>query len=108
MLRIGGRPARTYVSGDTLFATSLRLAELPSHWTAYERTLGPASMSFRSVMPYQLMMAATFGTALSELVNPPPAQTLVNPALAGIIPAARARWPPADSPLTTMRLVSMP
>ena len=57
-------------------------------------------------MPYQLMMAATFGIALSEAVNPPPAQTFVNPAVAGVMPAASARWPPADSPLTTIRLVS--
>src|ERR1700688_1302925 len=108
MLRIGGKPARTYVIGDTLFATSLRVAELASHWTASDRTLGPARMSFTSVMPYQLMMPATFGTALSEAENPPPAQTFVNPALAGIMPAARARCPPADSPLTTMRLGSTP
>ena len=30
-------------------------------------------------MPYQLMMAATFGTAMSFPLNPPPAQGLVKP-----------------------------
>ena len=42
--------------------------------SAYERAFGPPSMSATSVMPYQLMMAATFGTALSEPENPPPAR----------------------------------
>src|SRR4029079_275414 len=42
MLRIGGRPARTYVIGDTDFATSSRFFPLPIHCTAYDRPFGPA------------------------------------------------------------------
>src|SRR5712664_1099784 len=105
MLRMGGRPDRTYVSGETLRATSSRLAAAPTHWAAYDRALGPPSISATSVMPYQLMMAATLGTVVSSLLNPPPAQARVNPAVSGIMPAARARCPPADSPVTTTRLV---
>src|SRR5438552_3127854 len=84
-----------------------RLGLPPIHCTAYERALVPASRSFTSVMPYQLIIAATFGTAISLPVKPPPAQIEVKPADVGIIPTANARWPPADSPLTTILSVSM-
>src|SRR6476469_2348943 len=107
MLRIGGSPARTYVMGDTPFAISSRFLLPPIHCTAYDRALGPVSKSLTSVMPYQLMMAATFGTEVSFPVNPPPAQIEVRLAVVGIRPTARARCPPADSPLTTILSVSM-
>jgi hypothetical protein len=42
------------------------------------------------------MIAATGGTAASNPVKPPPEQMLVNPAVAGIMPATSARCPPAD------------
>src|SRR5262245_5194689 len=106
MLRIGGRPARTYVIGETAFATSSRFLPLPTHCTAYDRAFGPASMSFTSVMPYQLMIAATLGTLASLPANPPPAQILASPAVVGVMPTASARWPPADSPLTTILFTS--
>src|SRR5216684_5798977 len=107
MLRIGGRPARTYAIGETVFATSSRFLPLPTHCTAYDRAFGPASMSLTSVMPYQLIIAAAFGTCVSLPVNPPPAQMDVSPAVAGIMPTTSARWPPADSPLTTILFTSI-
>src|SRR6516162_6887934 len=107
MLRMGGSPARTYVMGDTPFAISSRFRLPPIHCTAYARALGPAIKSLTSVMPYQLMIAATFGTAVSLPVNPPPAQIDVRLAVDGIMPTASARCPPADSPLTTILSVSM-
>src|ERR671910_568940 len=90
-----------------LVASSLRFGAEPIHCTAYDRAFAPASMSLRSVMPYQFRIAAIGGTALSKPVNPPPEQILVNPAEAGAMAAIRARWPPADSPVTTMRDLSM-
>ena len=98
---------RGFTLFETLVATAPRFGSEPIHCTAYARAFGPPSMSFTSVMPYQLIMAATFGRLVSLPANPPPAQMLVKPALAGIIPVVSARCPPADSPDTTIFAVSM-
>ena len=57
----GGSPGRTYVSGETRSAVSPRSAEPPSHASVNEPD-GPGVRSIRSttsVIPYQLMIAAT-------------------------------------------------
>src|SRR5262245_40218416 len=108
---IGGNPARTYVNGDTFFATSNALDMPPNHRTAAACRLDPSITSGTSVMPNQLMTAATFGTggsdgegagAASPAGAPPrappaggggaaPAHSLPKPALSGMIPMDNAR-----------------
>src|SRR5262245_11035661 len=98
---IGGSPLRTYVSGDTLVAISVRFGRLPSHVVAAFARLGPSITSFTSVTPNQLMAAATVGRGVA------PAHCRSRPALSGIIALVSARCPPADSPIVTIRLTSM-
>ena len=100
MERIGGSPLRTYVSGETLVAISLRFGRLPSHVIAALARLGPSMTSFTSVTPNQLIAAATVGTGIARTLP-------IQPALSGIIALVSARCPPADSPIVTIRLTSM-
>ena|SRR5205809_2125811 len=96
---IGGRPARTYVKGDTRLAISTRFGRLASHWTAYVFRLGPSSRSTTSVIPYQSTTAAIFSSSL-------PGHSRSSPSEAGIIAVVNARCPPAEPPDTTILLVS--
>src|SRR5215831_418700 len=96
---MGGNPARTNVRGDTRFAISSRFDMPPSHATAKFLMLAPARSSLTSVMPYQLMTAATFSSSV-------PGHRLSRLSLAGLIPVVSARCPPAEFPMTTSRLVS--
>src|SRR5688572_10232816 len=130
---IGGNPVRTYVNGDTRFAISSASGRgiLPNQRAAAACRLGPSITSGTSVTPNQFTTAATLGTGGSAggvagagaaagagpaaAPRPPPAaggaaapaHSFPRPALSGIIPIASARCPPADSPVTTMRLLSM-
>src|SRR6185436_2514566 len=124
------KPARTYVSGETFFARSIARARFggaemsPNHRIAACCLFAPSITSGTSVMPNQLRTAATLGTGASVTgaaagagapapPRPPvggaaaPAHSLPRPALSGMMPIASARCPPADSPVTTMRLLSM-
>src|SRR5215470_7405942 len=96
---IGGSPERTYVNGETRWATSTRLGMLPNHGTAYVFIFGPSSRSATSVIPNQSTTAATFNSSV-------PGHCRSSPADAGIIAVVSARCPPADPPETTSLLVS--
>ena len=89
------------MSGDTRFAISSLFGRLPSQVTARFALCGPSITSATSVMPYQLIAAATLGTGVL------PAHCRSSPALSGIIALVSVRCPPADSPVTTMRSTSM-
>src|SRR5262245_7790942 len=100
---------------------------LPNHRAAAARRFGPSMTSGTSVMPNQLITATTFGiggrlTGAEAWVggagaaprapgggggDAAPAQSRPRPALSGMIPIARARCPPADSPVTANRFASM-
>src|ERR1700693_5814614 len=99
MARTGGRPGRTYVSGETRRAISSRLGRLASHCTAYVLRLGPSSRSTTSAIPYQSIMAATFGKGA-------PGHCRSKTALSGIIPVLGASGPPPNPPLSPSRFVS--
>src|SRR5579883_2416087 len=101
---IGGRSLRTYVSGERRLASSSRLGRLPNHSIVYARGFFPvSSMSLRSVIPYQLTIAATLGSGgPPPLVKLRPGHWRSRPAEGGIIPVVSARCPPADSPVITI------
>src|SRR5262245_4314441 len=122
---IGGKPARTYVNGDTFFATSSGFFMSPNQRTAAACRFAPSITSGTSVIPNQLMTAATFGTG-GRVIGPAgagtgaaprapagagggaaPAHSFPKPALSGMMPIDKARCPPADSPVTTILLLSM-
>src|SRR4029079_4457214 len=109
---MGGRPARTYVSGDTFRAISILFGKSPNQRTAAGWLFFPSMTSGTSVIPNQLMTAAIFGIGGNTHATAPragaaaPAQSAGDTAFSGIIPIASARWPPADSPVTTIRFTS--
>src|SRR5437868_3056654 len=128
---IGGKPDRTYVKGETFLATSsaFGLAMLPNQRIAAGCWLEPSITSGTSVIPNQLITAATLGiggndggfaaaAAAAPAGAPPrapagaggaaaPAHSWPSPALAGMMPMDNARCPPADSPVTTILFLSM-
>ena len=59
------------------------------------------AIAAQTVIPNQLIIAATRGIGVA------PAHSRSSPALSGIMPVVRVRWPPADSPVSTIRAVSM-
>src|SRR5215472_3146206 len=65
---IGGKPERTYVKGETFFAISsaFGLAMLPNQRIAAGCWLDPSITSGTSVIPNQLITAATLGTGGSD------------------------------------------
>ena len=87
----------------------------PSHSMAYPRAPGPESISATSVMPYQLTTAAG-RTVHSGTRHPGVRSRRVRHRAPAVEPGGRraaapwpsARWPPAESPLTTMRAGSKP
>src|SRR3954447_11249391 len=99
MERTGGRPDLTYVRGETRLAISSRLAALPSQATAYVLRFGPSSRSTTSVIPYQFTTAATFGSPFFGSFG---GHSRSRPALSGVNPVIKARWPPAESPEATI------
>src|SRR5580698_7203365 len=106
---MGGSPGRTYVSGDTRRAISSRSGRLPNQEIAYVREFGPCNISATSVMPYQLMIAATLGSSSFVLPadhSPRNEHSASSPADAGIIPVVSARCPPDEPPLVMILVKS--
>ena len=76
----------------------------PSQETAYCWRLGPPRRSFTSVMPNQLMIAAT-GIGIVDWSH---SLVASNPADGTSMPVISARCPPADPPVITTREESNP
>ena len=99
----GGTPARTNVSGDTLFATSASV-DAGSVWNQYAAhglTFGPASTSAKSVSPARLTTAAILTSALAG-------HFWSQSGVVGAIAVMSAIHPPEDHPAVTSLLVSNP